>query len=63
MCGTPPLHDPHANGVAERAVKEFMSQLRRLKLGLEYRLRCKSPPTHPIMDCLSEHASFLIEKF
>ncbi len=33
-----PASDPQGNGVAERAVQEYVGILRRLKLGLEYRL-------------------------
>ena len=33
-----PARDPQCNGVAERAVREYMSVLRRIKLGLVWRL-------------------------
>ena len=55
-----PARDPQANGVAERAVREYMSVLRRIKIGLEARLHCRVDSEHPIVEWISEHASFII---
>ena len=58
-----PPHDPQGNGVAERAVKEFMGTLRRLKLGLEARLGVRIAADHPVVQWMSEHASAVINWF
>ena len=61
--GTSPPRDPQANGVAERAVKEVMSQMRRLKLGLEARLKTTISSDHVLVDWIAQHGGFLITKF
>ena len=61
--GTSPPRDPQSNGVAERAVREFTGQLRRLKLGLEARLGIAISNDHPIVDWLAQHAGFVINKY
>ena len=61
--GTPPPREPQSNGVAERAVKEFMGQMRKLKLGLESRLRTTIPNDHVMVDWIALHAGFLINKY
>ena len=61
--GTSPPRDPQANGVAERAVKEFMGQMRKLKLGLESRLKTTIPNDHAMVDWIAQHAGFLISKY
>ena len=45
----PPAHDPKANGVAERAVREFKEQLRAVKIGLERRVKAKLDPKLQIL--------------
>ena len=45
--------------MAERAVKEFMGQMRKLKLGLESRL---IPNDHVMVDWIAQHAGLLINK-
>ena len=45
----PPAYDPQSNGVAEKAVQEFMEQLRATKLALEQRLKCNIGTEDPIM--------------
>ena len=61
--GTSPPRDPQANGVAERAVQEFTSQLRRVKLGLESRIGATIANDHVVVDWMAQHAGFLISKF
>ena len=61
--GTSPPRDPQSNGVAERAVKEFMGQMRKLKLGLESRLRTTIPNDHALIDWIAQHAGLLIAKY
>ena len=58
-----PAHDPQASGVAERAVREYTSVLRRMKFGLEWRLGTRIDFEHPIMDSLTEHTCFVINMF
>ena len=58
-----PPQDPQGNGVAERAVKEFLGTLRRLKLALESRLATRIPADHPIVQWMGEHASCAINWF
>lgn len=58
----PPAYDPQANGVAEKAVQDYMGQLRSLKIGLEYRLGKKIESRWPIMEWLSEHSSTTIDR-
>ena len=52
----PPAHDPKANGVAERAVREFKEQLRAVKIGLERRVKAKLDPKLPILLWMIKHA-------
>ena len=63
LFGTSPPRDPQSNGVAERAVQEFMSQVRRVKLGLESRLKTTIAYDRPVVDWIGQHAGFLISKF
>ena len=58
-----PARDPHGNGVAERAIKEYASVLRRLKLGLEWRIGGPVDSRHPVFDWVTQHASFIINHF
>ena len=58
-----PARDAQANGVAERAVREFTSVLRRIKLGLEYRVKAKIDFEHRIMEWVSQHTGFVISHY
>ena len=58
----PPAYDPQANGAAEKAVQDYMGQLRALKIGLEYRLGGKIESHWPIMEWLSEHSPTTIDR-
>ena len=56
----PPAYDPQANGAAEKAVQEFMGQLRALKIGLEARLQCKVESQWEILEWATELEGELI---
>ena len=58
----PPAYDPQANGMAEKAVQDYMGQLRTLKIALEARLRCKVESEWEILEWASEWASELINR-
>ena len=59
----PPAHDPKANGVAERAVREFKEQLRTVKIALERRLKEKLDPELPILKWMVLHAQETHNRF
>ena len=59
----PPAYDPQANGAAERAVQEYMGQLRKLKIGLEQRIGKKIESTWAILEWLSELALVLLSRY
>ena len=44
----PPAYDPQSNGAAEKAVQDYMSQVRAFKIGLEYRLKGTSSQNGPL---------------
>ena len=44
-------------------MKEFMGQMRKLKLGLESRLKTTIPNDHVLVDWIAQHAGFLISKY
>ena len=58
----PPAYDPQANGAAEKAVQEYMGQLRTMKIGLEARLKCKIESDWHILQWLSELAPELMNR-
>ena len=59
----PPAYDPAANGVAERAVQEFMGQMRVCKIGLEQRIKTKVETDWRVLEWIAEHAGNTINKF
>ena len=52
----PPAYDPQAHGAAEKAVQDYMGQMRTMKVGLEARLRCKIESDWAILQWVSELA-------
>ena len=56
----PPACSPQSNGNAERAVQEFSSQLRSLKLALESRIKVAIGLEMEVMKTLADYASYLI---
>ena len=59
----PPAYDPAANGVAERAVQEWMGQMRVCKIGLEQRIKTKVETDWRVLEWIAEHAGNTINKF
>ena len=59
----PPAYDPQSNGVAEKAVQEFMEQLRATKFALEQRLKCNLSTDDPIMLWASDHAATVLSRY
>ena len=58
-----PKYDPKANGLAERAVREFKEQLRATKIGFERRIKTKINPKSPILHWIVIHAIENINRF
>jgi len=58
----PPAYDPQANGAAEKAVQDYMGQLRTMKIGLEARLKCKVESDWSILQWTSELAPELTNR-
>ena len=59
----PPRHDPKANGVAERGVREFKEQLRATKLALERRIQKKIDAKSPVLKWMISHSIDTINRF
>jgi len=58
----PPAYDPQSNGAIEKAVDDFMCQMRCLKIGLERRLKVKIESEAKILEWLVEHSHMIIGK-
>ena len=67
VCNTilehPPAYDPQSNGVAEKAVQEFMEQLRAVKIALEQRIGIKINTDDAVMPWINDHAAMLLSRF
>ena len=59
----PAAYDPQANGMAERAVREFKEQLRAVKIALERRIKTKIQKQAPILQWMVMHAVETINRF
>ena len=55
--------ESQSNGKAERAVGEFVRQLRTMKVALESRLKARIASSHPIMQWLIEHTAYILNKY
>ena len=57
-----PAYDPQNNGAVEKAVDQFMSQMRTLKLSLESRLGAPIQNQWAVIDWLVEHSCTTINR-
>ena len=57
-----PAYDPQANGAAEKAVQDYMGQVRAMKIGLEARLKCKVESDWKIVEWITELAGELLSR-
>ena len=58
----PPAYDPQANGSAEKAVQDYMGQVRAMKIGLESRLKVKVESDWVAMQWIAELAGELLNR-
>ena len=58
----PPAYDPQSNGAIEKAVDQFMGQMRTLKLSVESRIGSPVSNHWKIIDWLVEHACSTINR-
>ena len=59
----PSAQRTHAVHLRPRQAEAAQGQIRTLKLALEARLQAKIPTTHPLMEWLVLHSSFLWSKY
>ena len=59
----PPAYDPQSNGAAEKALQEYMEQLRVLKIALERRLESDLATKDAILEWASDHAALQISRY
>ena len=59
----PPAYDPQSNGVAEKAVQEFMEQMRVTKLALEQRIKATLNTDDPILLWANDHAALILSRY
>ena len=57
-----PAYDPQANGAAEKAVQDYLGQVRAMKIGLEARLKCKVESHWEIMEWITKLAGELLSR-
>ena len=54
--------ESQSNGMAERAIREVMDEVRTLKMSLEQRVKGHLANDHPVMAWLIEHAAYLLNR-
>jgi len=54
--------ESQSNGLAERAIREVMDEVRTLKMSLELRVKGRLANDHPVMAWLIEHAAYLLNR-
>ena len=57
-----PAYDPQTNGATEKAVQDYMGQVRAMKIGLEARLKCKVESDWKVMEWITELAGELLSR-
>jgi hypothetical protein len=54
--------ESQSNGLAERAMREVIDQIRTLKMSTEQRVKGRLPNDHPVMAWLIEHAAYMLNR-
>ena len=59
----PPAFDPLSNGAVEKAVDQFMCQLRAIKIGLVRRIGKRVETNWPVLTWVAEHAAMMLKRY
>ena len=59
----PPAYDPQSNGVAEKAVQEYMEQLRVTKIALEQRIGSELNTSDAMLIWAGDHAATMLSRY
>ena len=54
--------ESQSNGLAERAIREVVDEIRTLKMSLERRVKGRLANDHPVMAWLVEHAAYMLNR-
>ena len=58
-----PVKSSQSNGIAERAIKSIVAQVKVVKSALETRWGVEIPDAHPVMVWVTEYVGFLLNRF